>query len=371
MEREGPLAARFQAEAARLGWRLDWQAESAKSDATLVAEGRRYRVVGNVRSAARSQELCAALADAGLRARSAVRPGDAAQPMAVVAAPRLSAAMCDQLRSYASDYLPDVAWGAFDLESAWCFPALDQWRVPVARRRASPSPSRRAAAADPFSDLGQWLAKVLLAPEVPDSWLSAPRQESSSRRELAQLAKVSLHSTQRWLAATRQLGFLVDEPGWPLRIMRRDEYLKHWASATMRSQPPVLRVRSIAGRSAVEAVQELASQHAEHFTLGLHSACKALGVGIVRGALEHVYFHDPDRQSPNLSTLGLIPAPDGGPGAFVIRRPSAPESLLRGRVQRGQVWCADILQCYVDLLQHPVRGEEQAEEILRRMEWCS
>jgi hypothetical protein len=32
-------------------------------------------------------------------------------------------------------------------------------------------------------------------------------------------------------------------------------------------------------------------------------------------------------------------------------------------VKRGEVWCADVLQCYVDLAQYIVRGEEQAEEI--------
>lgn len=372
MERGGPLEARFQAEAARQGWRLEWRAAGAKSDATLIAPKCRFHVVLNARSAARGPDLCAALADAGLRAMKAVRPSEKAKPLAVVAAPRLSAAMCQQLRSYADEFLPDVAWGAFDLEAAWCFPALDQWHVPVARRLASASLARHAgSAADPFSDLGQWLAKVMLAPEVPESWLSAPRQQSSSRRELAQLSKVSLHSTQRWLAAVRQLGFLVDEPGSPLQLMRRNEFLQHWASAAMLRKPQEIRVRSIVGRSAVEAVHELASQRSEHFTLGLHSACKALGVGIVRGALEHVYFHDPDKRPLNLAAFGLFAAPDGGPGAFVIRQPIAPQSLLRGRVQRGQVWCADILQCYVDLAQYLLRGEEQAEEILRRLKWSA
>jgi catechol 2,3-dioxygenase-like lactoylglutathione lyase family enzyme len=370
MEREGLLEARLQAEAARLGWRLRWQPKGSKFDATLALAGRRYRVVLNSHAAARSQELCAALADAGLRARAAARVGKQFQPMAVVAAPRLSAAMCEQLRSYAHEYLPDVAWGAFDLEGAWCFPALEQWRVPASRKRSSESPVRRAvAAADPFSDLGQWLAKVLLAPEVPESWLSAPRQQTFSRRELARLAEISLHSTQRWLAAVRQLGFLVDEPGVPLRLMQRNEFLQHWASAAMLRKPQEVRVRSMRSRAPADAVNELAAKHPDQFTLGLHSACKALGVGIVRGALEHVYFHDPDRWPPPLAALGLTSAPYGSPGSFVIRRPIAPQSLVRGRVQRGQVWCADILQCYVDLAQYPVRGEEQAEEILRRLEW--
>lgn len=370
MEHVGVLEARFQAEAARLGWRLAWKPKSGKSDATLVAAGRRYRVVLNVRTAARLPELRAALADAGLRARRAVKDGDAAHPMAVVAAPRLSVAMCQQLRDYADEFLPDVAWGAFDRERAWCFPALEQWRLPASRRRVSDSLSRQGvSAADPFSDLGQWLAKVLLAPQVPESWLSAPRHDVSSRRELARLAEVSLHSTQRWLAAVRQIGFLVDEPDSHIHLMRRREFLQHWASAAMLRKPREIRVRSMSGRSAVEAVHELASQHPERFTLGLHSACKALGVGIVRGALEHVYFHDPERRPLNLSALDLVAAHPGGSDAFVIRRPISPKSLLRGRVQQGPIWCADILQCYVDIAEYPVRGMEQAVEILRRLEW--
>lgn len=372
MERGQPLEARFQAEAARLGWRLDWKAAGSKSDATLRAGDRRYRVVLNLRAVARGPELCAALADAALRAmKGADRAAKAkAQPLAVVAAPRLSADMCQQLRAYADEYLPDLAWGAFDLESAWCFPALDQWRVPASRRRASGSPSRQTAvAADPFSDLGQWLAKVLLAPEVPESWLSASRHEVCSRRELARQAEISLHSTQRWLAAVRQLGFLVDAPNSPLHLMRRNEFLEHWASAAMLRKPQEWRVRRMVGRSAVDAVHELAAQHPDRFTLGLLSACNALGVGVVLGAPEHLYFHDPDRRSLNLAEFGLVSAPEGGPGSFVIRRPRAAQSLLRGRVKRDSVWCADILQCYVDLLQYPVRGMEQCSAILDRLRW--
>ena len=370
MEHVGVLEARFQAEAARLGWRVAWKPKSGKSDATLVAEGRRYRVVLNLRAAARLPELRAALADAGLRARRAVKDGDAAHPMAVVAAPRLSAAMCQQLRDYADEYLPDVAWGAFDRERAWCFPALEQWRLPASRRRVSDALSRQAvSAADPFSDLGQWLAKVLLAPQVPESWLSAPRHDVSSRRELARLAEVSLHSTQRWLAAVRQMGFLVDEPDSPIFLMRRREYLQHWASAAMLRKPREIRVSSMSGRSAVEAVHELASKQPERFTLGLLSACNALGVGVVLGGPEHVYFHDPERRALDLYACGLVSAPAGSPGSFVIRRPRASQSLLRGRVQRGLLWCADVLQCYVDLAEYPVRGFEQSREILARLKW--
>lgn len=371
MERTRPLEALFQAEAARLGWRLAWRAETAKSDATLSAAGRRYRVVLNLRAASRSPELCAALADAAVRARKAAAAGgDSGLPLAVVAAPRLSAAMCQQLRAYANEYLPDVAWGAFDLAGAWCFPALEQWRLPPSRRPAAASPARQAVgAADPFSDLGQWLAKVLLAPQVPESWLAAPRHEVSSRRELAREAGVSLHSTQRWLAAVHELGFLVDEPGSNLHLMRRIEFLQHWASAAMIRKPWEIRVRSMAGLSAVEAVHKLAAQHSEQFTLGLLSACNALGVGVVLGGPEHVYFHDPERRALDLYAFRLVSAPEGGPGCFVIRRPRAPQSLLRGRVQRGLLWCADVLQCYVDLLDYPVRGMEQSQAILERLRW--
>ena len=137
----------------------------------------------------------------------------------------------------------------------------------------------------------------------------------------------------------------------------------------MIGKPQEMRVRSMSAVPPAESVHGLAAKHPQRFTLGLHSACKALGVGIVSGALEHLYFHDPDRRPLNLGALGLVPAPEGGPGSFVIRRPIAPQSLIRGRVPRGQLWCADILQCYVDLAEYPVRGEEQAVEILRRLEW--
>lgn len=115
--------------------------------------------------------------------------------------------------------------------------------------------------------------------------------------------------------------------------------------------------------------------------LGLFGACQRLGVGIVQGAPLHLYLEQPSVQA--IEALGLAPlvgarrqvqarliAVAEGPVSplVLIRRPRYPRSLFRGMVWSDGVPAADILECWLDVAGHPARGDEQAEEILLRLE---
>jgi len=355
--------------AAAAGWRWREVSASGKADGILEVKGQRYAVELKAASAARGPELEALLADSALRARAHARHVRDAEPLPVVFAPRLSAAMLARLDRYAAEFLPGMYWGTLDEQGVWHFPGLGSSQAPVrARRRARRVGAPAPREANPFSDLGQWLAKVALADRVPSGWLEAPRESAFTLRQLAALAGVSLHTAARWKSAMQSLGFLdaaEDAGDEPFRIRRVEEFLALWSAALRPRRVVEQRVRSLRGGGFEDAVSRLVQAQADP-TLGLLAACDGLGVGIVMGGPKHVYL---DHWSPELlMRCDLAPAPRGGDWVMVLRQPSAPESLRRGRVQVQGVWCADLLQCYVDLLDYPVRGYEQTKEIWQRAE---
>ena len=59
-----------------------------------------------------------------------------------------------------------------------------------------------------FSDLNQWMLKVLLAPEIPEHLLSAPRGEYRNASELAAAARVSKMSAHRFVQQLQERGYL-------------------------------------------------------------------------------------------------------------------------------------------------------------------
>ena len=82
------------------------------------------------------------------------------------------------------------------------FPALVGWVV-----------------SDLFSDLNQWMLKILLGQNLPESLLSVPRGEYRSGRQLAEAVGVSPMSASRFLRQLSSEGFL-DESKESLRLVR-------------------------------------------------------------------------------------------------------------------------------------------------------
>ena len=87
-----------------------------------------------------------------------------------------------------------------------------------------------------FSDLNQWLLKVLLAPLVSEDLLEAPRGEYRNASELAEAAQVSVMSAFRFVRQLEQDGFLDDESE-TLRLVHREELMRRWQAAYLRPLP--------------------------------------------------------------------------------------------------------------------------------------
>jgi len=98
--------------------------------------------------------------------------------------------------------------------------------------------------------------------------------------------------------------------------------------------------------------------------LGLFAAADALGFGFVHGVPPHIYMERFD--SGLLQRFGLsVEGAEHSPDAY-IRIPANPEAVFRAAVMNDGVPCADILQVWLDVSDHPSRGRAQADEIARR-----
>lgn len=100
--------------------------------------------------------------------------------------------------------------------------------------------------------------------------------------------------------------------------------------------------------------------------LGLFAAAEAHKVGHVHGVLPHVYVES----LPGLSNeiwKELVPPSPGESAHLILKMPSAPQSVFRGAVVVDGVNVSDILQVWLDVSEHPSRGDEQAVLIQKKV----
>jgi len=359
------------------GWRVKKEPIAAdKGVDLLVAHGdQRYIIECKVASEGRPDRLVPLLSQAVLQVRAYAQalPKPAA-PLAVIAAPAISPSAANSLVSFLSQFAPDVAVGILDREGFRHFvgPGLDQFNAApprAARRQKLPSPD----SAYLFSDLSQWMLKVLLAPMISEDLLRAPRGEYRNASELAAAAAVSVMSAFRLVRQLRQEGFL-DQHEEPLRLVRREELLRRWQAAHLRGAPE-LPLRWIIPRKSERPLQaalyaynvqpDVKREPAPRACLGLFAAAESLGFGFVHGVPPYFYLENLDRDV--LKRMGLSPESAEQKPDVYVRVPAFRESVFRAAVVRDGVPVTDILQVWLDAGSHPARGEEQAEEIRHRV----
>jgi hypothetical protein len=241
----------------------------------------------------------------------------------------------------------------------------------------------RAHAPQLFSDLNQWMLKVLLAPAIPESYLSAPRGHYEGASQLAAAAGVSVMSAFRFVEQFSKEGFMEQSSG-RLRIVRAKELVNLWLGAGQKRNLEVpmrlilqrgkgalaSALRSYTSASDISPSQrrksrnDLPSKH-PRACLGLFAAAEQLGVGFVHGAEPHIYVERMNQEL--LSLLGLSAnGADNQPDIYV-RVPVNRESVFRGVVLKDGVPSSDIVQVWLDVSKHPSRGKEQADLIYKRI----
>jgi hypothetical protein len=359
------------------GWRVKRDPIVAEKRADLwVARGdQRYIVEIKAASEGRPDRLVPLLSQAILQARAYAQAlAEPAVPLAIVAAPAISPNAANSLKSFLTEFVSDAAAGILDHQGFRYFvgPGLENLNAApsrAARRQQLPSPE----SAYLFSDLSQWMLKVLLAPLVPEDLLRAPRREYRNASELAAAADVSVMSAFRLVRQLRQEGFL-DKNEEPLRLVRRKELLRRWQAAHLRGVPelplrwiiPVKNERPLpAALRAYSAQFDQKREQAPRACLGLFGAAGSLGFGFVHGVPQYFYLESLDRNV--LQRMGFSPEGAEQKPDVYVRVPAFRESVFRAAVVRDGVPVTDILQIWLDVSSHPARGEEQAGEIRHRV----
>ena len=204
-------------------------------DLTIWRGTLRYIVALKISSKGRHDRLVALLSQAILQARAAAQAStDSAIPLAVVAAPSIPRSAADGLKFFLSQVAPDASVGIFDLEGFRRFVGQGLEELTAAPTRSARRQKLRVPdSANLFSNLNQWMLKVLLAPLVPDKLLQAPRGEYRNASELAAAAEVSVMSSFRFLRQLDQEGFL-DDDSESLRLVRREELMRRWQATYLR-----------------------------------------------------------------------------------------------------------------------------------------
>jgi hypothetical protein len=204
------------------------------------------------------------------------------------------------------------------------------------------------------------MLKVLLAPELPEDLLSAPRGLYRNASELAEAAQVSVMSAFRFVQQLQDEGYL-HESSASLALVRREQLFERWQAANDRPCREAQMRFVLPGDSRAELGKLLESGRV---CLALFAAADALHLGFVRGVPPYVYV---ERLQPSSlrSWKKLRPCEPGESPDVVLRQPLAPKSVFRAMV--GAAASCDVLQVWLDVASHPSRGREQADLIPQRV----
>jgi hypothetical protein len=360
--------ARAQASLSRLfseaGWKVGEHSEPGSElspDLIVSRRGSTYAVEVKFASEGRSDRLIPLWAQAYLQAKRAAKAREI--PMAVIVAPRVPERVADQVLRFAAEHAPDAGAGVID------FTGLRRFRGErLEGLDADGSGRQRTAAsvthehANIFSDLNQWMLKVLLAPELPESLLSAPRGRYRSASELARAADVAVMTASRLVRQLQQEGYL-DESDARLKLVRRDDLFRRWRAAAGRRTKEA-RLRFLLRGNSQSQLQRILRDG--QGCLALFAAAEELNYGLVHGVPLQVYV---ERLGPGTAFMWkqLIPVGGNEIPDVIIREAPARNSVFRGAVSRDGVLVCDVLQVWLDVSSHPTRGREQADYIRRQV----
>jgi hypothetical protein len=351
------------------GWKVSGRRSSRSGDFSIAKGGLRYTVELKAAREGRRPLLEAFLADALLRAQAAARASASpSRPLAVVAAPVLSDSMAGALRDYVSAVAPGAAFGLVDSRGRFEFhgEGLDGLTgEPQRRPRQSRTPKTHVG--DLFSDLNQFMLKVLLGRYLPKELLQVQRGRIDGATQLSKLAGVSLPSAWRFLSSLKEAEFIDDSNG-ELQVVRRDDLLSAWAFAVRRPPHEVRAAFSIPvkePRSVLEPRVSALHAAGQRIAWGGFAAIARLGFQFVHGAPRHLYVED--LSEATLRRLNLVRAESNQASDVILRKSRWPESVFRAAVEKGAQPTTDILQSWLDVSQHPARGAEQANVLWTRV----
>jgi hypothetical protein len=115
-----------------------------------------------------------------------------------------------------------------------------------------------------------------------------------------------------------------------------------------------------------QQLRRLLASHQGEACLGLFAAADALQLGHVSGVPPYVYVQKLPRSGEKKWGALLIASPGDVPD-LILRQAPSPNSIFRAAVHRDDLVVADVIQTWLDVANHPSRGEEQADLIYKKI----
>jgi hypothetical protein len=313
-----------------------------------ASEGRADRIIPNI-----SQSV--------LQVRLYAQKLPKASPLVVLVTQSIRPRVIDQIKAFMRTYAPDVALGLLDSRGLREFsgPGLEKLnRVPSqAKYRFVP-----LAPVHLFSDLGQWLLKVLLSADVADErLLNAPVRRYRNASDLARGAQVSVMTAFRFIEELKSNGYLHESSDF-IRLVRIEELLELWRAAAARPRVSV-GARWLFPGEKLSQLRHLSHSLGDQACVASYSAADALGFGIARGVAIQFYV----RRLPGDIDRSALVLAEGLEAQVFLRVPSVKESVFRGSVMSEGLRSCDVLQAWLDVSHDASRGGEQAEHLYRQV----
>ncbi|MGJ7498435.1 RpiR family transcriptional regulator [Variovorax sp. RT4R15] len=327
----------------------------------IVAQGAtRFAVQVKALSEGRHDRVIPLLSQAILQSHVASEELGNALPLAVICVTEASPSLLRHVEAFAERYARDVSFGIVSEDGVRLFrgPGLEGLNAMPGERARNAAPIVPQAV-NLFSDLSQWMLKALLARELPECLIGAPRGAYRSGADLAEAAQVSAMSASRFLSQLSNEGFL-DDSSSQIVLVRREELFRRWRAAAMRPRLEVP-MRFLLRAPVQQQIQAVLRQHSEDACLGLFAAADTLHIDHVSGVPAYVYVRKLPRPGA-AGWPGLAASPQERPD-FILRQASFPESTFRGAVHREGMAVSDVIQIWLDVANHPSRGAEQAQHV--------
>jgi len=354
---------------AQAGHKVAQQPAGTDAGIDLVTERDGHRFVVEIKSLpeGRTDRLIPMLSQAVLQAQAHLAGDKEAMPVAVVVTSRVSMRGANQALDFVRRYAPQVGAGVMDLTGFRRFSGAGLESLNSEPGSELQHPVIAARGVNLFSDLNQWLLKLLLArhlnrPEL----LGGPVAQYRNASELAapDAGNVSVMSAFRLIEALREEGFL-HESSDVLQLVRVRELLERW-QATYRRPARDLPVRWLLPSRNPHDVSNAVKQFGQRACCGLFAAAHAHGFRHVTGVPIHLYVDNFD--SDALARMAVVPAQPHEASDLILRIPQAKEAVFRAQVMVGRGYRAcDILQVWLDVASYPARGQEQADLIYRKV----
>ena len=218
-----------------------------------------------------------------------------------------------------------------------------------------------------FSDLEQWLIKVLLLSplDIAHQFWGGPKGYAENAFQLSKLAGVSQMSANLWAQAMEYSGYLKRIGRKNMIPLRIEALIEEWVGRYRFRDNRIYPFRSMFRVSNYDAFIgelfeeiRLNSEELGEFGITAHLACKLHEVKHSSAKSIHIYCRGDIHNIARI--LKLVPSEEERKADLFLVEPKYPKSVFGGVLKKKELPVCDILQCYLDLYYLPDRGKEQA-----------